>query len=574
MNLTSAPGSRRRLWLVAAPAVMLLLLIGPASAASTARVTQPARATAEDKNPERLYSTPSVAVDPKNHLNVVTSFMDARTRLCGIRVSRDGGTTWSNPNAKASPDAYPFCMDEQFDTMSNPVAFGRDGTLYQAFDGWATSDGGWAKGNVSVFLARSKDLGQTWQTTTVRDARGKVGVAGEGNGPMTSLAIDSHSGSADIVYVGFNTDYPGHRVDQINRLPYQPRMAVSTDGGNSFSEPINFAERAFTQASLRAEALAGIKPGSGPSTPPPAGSKAATPDQVGNFGGWGLATAIDAKGTVYAEWTSTTSNISSPPAAHYLSRSTDHGKTWTHTRITPLSYDIYQFVAGGLAWTPDGGSDGTLHAVYDFNPRTKVASYGEVFYVQSRDAGKTWSNPRSISGGGENSAQLLGQFYGNLSVAPNGRLDAVWWDSRNDPGIQGYDVYYSSSSDNGASWSQGTRVTAQTISRKFGIWGQGYDMTSPPAIASTNDYAMMAWDDTSLTDPALADNANLGGGLQDVVTAAVQYHPVAAGGSNNNGLRVALAVIAGVQAAGIILIFAAFVGRAPRRARESTVAVT
>ncbi|MFN2608902.1 MAG: hypothetical protein ABR511_13610 [Acidimicrobiales bacterium] len=566
--MKSLPISRLRLCLLAVPALMILMPVGTAAASSAPHVTQPTRVTAGDKDPERLYSTPDVAVDPHDPLHVVTSFMDARTRLCGIMVSRDGGATWSRPKATPSPGSYPFCMDEQFDTKSNPVAFGRNGTLYEAFNGWDTADGGWSKGNVSVFLGRSNDLGQTWTTSTVRDARGKVDLDREGNGPITSLRVDTHSANRDMVYVGFNTDYPGHRVDNINRLPYQPRLAVSTDGGRTFSEPVNVAEDAFSAASLRAEVLAGMKPATAPTTPPPPDSKAANPDQVGNFGGWGMAMAVDARGTVYAEWTSTSSNIPEIPAAHYLSRSTDHGKTWTHSRISPLSYAVYQFVAGGLAWTPDGGSQGTLHAVYDADPRPEVTSYGEVMYTRSTDGGKNWSTPTSISGGGDTSAQLFGQFYGTLSVAPNGRIDAAWWDQRNDPGIQGYDVYYSSSSDNGSTWSGATRATAQPISRKFGIWGNGYDMTSPPAISSTDDYVMLAWDDTSLTDAALADNSTLGGGLQDIFTAAVQYHPVAAGGSTNNGVRVALAVIAGLDAVALGLLAMAYVGRGRRSAGQ------
>jgi hypothetical protein len=543
---------------------MLLLVIGPAVGSTAPLVTQPVRVTADDDNPNRLYSTPDVAVDPGNPLNVVVSFMDARTRRCGIMVSRNGGQTWTRPEPNPSPDSYPFCMHEEFDTRSNPIAFGRDGTLYEAFDGWDTSDGGWSKGNVSVFLGKSTDLGQSWETSTVRDARGKTGDDLESNGPLAWLAIDTHTGSTDKVYVGWNTAFPGHRLDQINRTPYTPFIAASMDGGKTFSAPFNLSNDAFANPQFRAEALAGTTPttvGANPPPPPPPGSKAANPDQAGNFGGWGPSIAIDSKGTVYAVWTSTSSNLSpGPPAAHYVSKSTDNGKTWTHLRVSPISYAVYQFVTGAIAWTPDGGPEGTVHVVYDINPKPKVTSYGEVLYTQSRDGGKTWSDAKSLSG--DAAATLQGQFYGNMSVAPNGRLDVAWWDQRNDPGNQGFDVYYSSSSDNGASWSKSLRVTAKTVSRTTGIWGFNYDMTSPPAIGSTNDYAMLAWDDTSLTDPKLVDSTNVGGGLQDVVTAAVQYKAVGGAGASS-AQRAALAAIAGLLVAGAVLIVVARIRRAP-----------
>jgi hypothetical protein len=565
----------RRLLLAGAPAALLFVALPPASAVprlsglvtQSGVVTQPVRVTSDDKNPVRLYSAPDVAVDPANPLVMVTSFMDTRSGVCGIELSRDGGATWTR-RTKASPDAYPICMNIQFDSKSNPVAFGRDGTLYQAFDGWAPSDGGWQNGNVSLFLARSHDLGQTWKVTTVRKARGLTGMNTENNGPLNALAVDSHSGSRDIVYVGFQSQLTGQQADQNNSAPEQPTIAVSTDGGDTFSAPYSLAQGAFASEPLRKEELVGSTTTSSV-PPPPAGSLAAMPDQLGNFGGWGPQFAIDDHGTVYADWVAQWANISSPPTAHYLSRSTDHGKTWTHTRMTDLSYQVYLFVSGGLVWTPGGGSHGTLHAVYDDNPQPNVSSYGEVLYIKSTDGGVTWSKPRSLTAGGQNSAEYRGQFYGTLGVAPNGRLDLAWWDQRNDPGIQGYDVYYRSSFDHGDTWGPDVRVSAQTVSRRYGSWGNGFDMTSPPALTSTNDFAELAWDDTSLTDPTVPDNTTLGGGLQDIMTAAVQYHPVLVSGSNDNGFRVAVAAVIGLQVVAVALILLAVVGR--RRTPRSPV---
>ena len=94
-------------------------------------------------------------------------------------------------------------------------------------------------------------------------------------------------------------------------------------------------------------------------------------------------------------------------------------------------------------------------------------------------------------------------------------------------------------------------------------------MTSPPALTSTNDFAELAWDDTSLTDPTVPDNTTLGGGLQDIMTAAVQYHPVLVSGSNDNGFRVAVAAVIGLQVVAVALILLAVVGR--RRTPRSPV---
>jgi hypothetical protein len=526
-----------------------------ALAAGEPRVTAASNATRDDNNPARQYTTPFVAVDPDNPLRVVISFMEARSRRCSILVSNDGGSTWSRPEGSASPDSYPFCYQLQFASFSNPVAFGRSGTLYQGLNGWDTSDGGANSGNVSVILGRSDDLGDNWQSTLVHNARGKTGTDVESNGPMHSVVVDTKTGSRDRVYLGWSLVKSAQ--ESPNGYAYQPMLSYSTDGGVTFAPPVNLAESAFNDAAMRAEAIKSAAPSTGGSSsePPPPGSKAAQPDQAGNFGGWGPRITVDDKGTVYAAWESLTSNISpSPPPAQFVSKSTDQGRTWTHARVTPHSSSIATYIHGGIAWTPEGGKDGSVHVLYGNNDRPEIESLGDIFHVMSADGGRTWSEPRNLSDDDDPST-VFGQYYGNISAAPNGRLDVAWWDTRDDPGIYGNDVYYRSSEDGGKTWSPSVRVTDRTVSRKYGTWGFNFDMSSSPALASTNQFAFLAWDDTRLTDPNFADNNTVGGGVQDVFTAAVQYQAV--GGTTSNVARGAIAALGGLIAVGLILLVVA-----------------
>ena len=65
-----------------------------------------------------------------------------------------------------------------------------------------------------------------------------------------------------------------------------------------------------------------------------------------------------------------------------------------------------------------------------------------------------------------------------------------------DPGIQANDVYYAYSTDDGATWSKNIRITDQSVDRRFGLWGANFDQKSPPSVASANQFAAFAWDDT------------------------------------------------------------------------------
>ena len=78
------------------------------------------------------------------------------------------------------------------------------------------------------------------------------------------------------------------------------------------------------------------------------------------------------------------------------------------------------------------------------------------------------------------------------------------------------DVYHTFSTDNGVTWAKNDRITDQSIDRRIGVFGSGYDVSSPPGIASTNAYTIIGWDDTRNTDPTVGLNLEKGAGLQDI----------------------------------------------------------
>ena len=269
--------------------------------------------------------------------------------------SLDGGASWTMLEASPALASYPFCSQSQGGVIQTPMAFGRNGTLYMASGGWDDQDGARASG--AIVLSRSTNLGDTWDSTLVYNARGKTGDAAENVRPAQGLVVDTKHGSDDIVAVSFNLTKPNAAGAQ--------RRADPTDAGGvprrraDFGAPADLSAGQFDAAPVRQQALTSrttvtLAPGATTTstTAPAAGSRAAQPDQAANFGGSNARLAIDGKGTIYALWQSAASNITpAPPAARFLSKSTDGGKTWLTTQTMPFAYEN---AAAALRREPQG----------------------------------------------------------------------------------------------------------------------------------------------------------------------------------------------------------------------------
>ncbi len=80
----------------------------------------------------------------------------------------------------------------------------------------------------------------------------------------------------------------------------------------------------------------------------------------------------------------------------------------------------------------------------------------DVMFVRSTDGGLTFSAPHRINDDGLTNKW---HWFGTFSVAPNGRLDAVWYDSRNAANNTDSQLFYSYSTDAGVTWSSNVAVS-------------------------------------------------------------------------------------------------------------------
>lgn len=166
-------------------------------------------------------------------------------------------------------------------------------------------------------------------------------------------------------------------------------------------------------------------------------------------------------GEVYAAWWNFDRVV--------FNRSFDAGKTWekeitVRTRINRSNkYLLTDDVRGNITIDVDksiGPNHGTIY-ISGTDQNGQLGGAADSWVVSSKDFGNSWSAPILISDGPKGAYKYY--FQPRISVAPNGRIDAIWYDTRNWTGTDinkvDYDIYYSYSLDGAKSFSKNYRVT-------------------------------------------------------------------------------------------------------------------
>ena len=82
----------------------------------------------------------------------------------------------------------------------------------------------------------------------------------------------------------------------------------------------------------------------------------------------------------------------------------------------------------------------------------------DVMFVRSTDGGVTFSAPVRVNDDPANPNKW--HWFGTLSVAPNGRIDSVWLDTRNAANNTDSQLFYSFSMDGGVTWAPNVAVSS------------------------------------------------------------------------------------------------------------------
>jgi hypothetical protein len=113
----------------------------------------------------------------------------------------------------------------------------------------------------------------------------------------------------------------------------------------------------------------------------------------------------------------------------------------------------------GQAWVAvDRSTNSTRGNVYALCSTGGTTNQCDVMFARSVNRGATWSAPLRINTDPGTNAF---HWFGAIAVAPNGRIDVCWYDTRGSTNINVSQLYYSSSMDGGLTWSPNRAVSPQ-----------------------------------------------------------------------------------------------------------------
>ncbi len=431
--------------------------------------------------PVRAHSSPRIARNPQNGELVIVE-ADVRGNLkCNVNISVDDGRSWF-PGGDLMTRADPLCAPgAEYGPLASP-AFTSDGVLHIAYSAGPDLGQGRDMTPRSLYLARSTDSGRTFTNTLVFDAPEGNPDKGLNKGP--TLAVDPSN--SDRIYVGWRQG-----VFRNSKEKLKSNIAASSDGGKTFGAPVDLTD--------------------------PRGGDYPT-------------ISVDGQGVVHAAyWTreyppgDNPNGQNGPVRPVQYVRSTDNGATFTPGRD----------IDAGNQQAPRPGvivADPNSAAIYlgwhanqqEMNTGDAFTGDFEVLLRASLDGGQTWGE-RKVLNDDKGAATPASQFHPNIAIAPNGRIDVAWYDGRLSPappppagedetGFQ--DVFYTSSTDQGATFTPNIRITDRSIDRAIGVYSNNIDSKTNVGITSTDDEVHFAWQDTR--------NADRESQPEDIYTAAIR----------------------------------------------------
>ncbi len=380
----------------------------------------------------------------------------------GVSYSTDAGTSWSN--TQLPYPANPITGANFLDAFDPAVCIDDSGHVFVAH---IATDNNWGVGPVSgLYVHKSTDGGITWPSYTQVSADGPPTT-----NPDTAyrfndrdqIVADKYSSSPyyNNVYVTWIKDRGWNMAQPMSDIYF----SYSSDGGNSYS------------AAKRVNSW------------------------VNSMGNMPVAD-VAKNGNVYLVWVDYNVQTGGQGTL-FFDKSTDGGVSWGPDKAI-MTYDLppINLNAGSdarakgaavIRTMPSNPSE--LYIVYAADPDNTGPDEGDIFLVKSTDGGTNWGTPLRVNDDATNNDQVMPW----MDIKPNGIIDIVWYDRRNDGADMQWDVYFTSSTDGGSSFATNTQINAASFFSP-NPWKVADDwMGEYPALVTDNNTAYLAYT-TSVPD--------------------------------------------------------------------------
>lgn len=439
------------LWLVVA-GIVAVVFAGSYGEEPTVQLVgrdAPVNLSARSNDDVSAHNSPTLARNPVRRENLAASSrIDTPFFSCALHVSSDAGATWTQT-------AIPAPKGEEAKCFAPDVAFSADGTLYYSF---VTLKG---TGNVpnALWLTKSDDGGRTLSDPV--KLQGKLTF-------QVRLAPDPRDPERI-----FMTWLQGNAVGPLKFLSPGNRLVASRsdDAGETWTEPAALSN--------------------------PDRGRVITPVPT-----------VGRDGTLYVLYTDVGDDKLDYEGVHrglggpaydgtftlVMARSADGEKGWSESVVDDAVSPTARFVVF-LAPAPSVAvdDDGRLYASY----HDDRLGDSDVWVWSLEPGASTWSDPVRVNDTARKDGTA--QYLPKIAVAPDGRLDVVYYDRRDDPdeNVMNH-VSLQSSFDGGQTFMPAVRLSSQGFDSRIGFGAkEGLpDLGSRLGLVSDDRAAMGVWTDT------------------------------------------------------------------------------
>jgi hypothetical protein len=389
---------------------------------------------------------PHIAVSPVDSNVVVAGGNDYNTPLgdswCGAYWSDDGGRNWTTGFIPGYPGG-PTSVLTGYEGAGDPVlAFDSNGNCYYSGIAFKRPTGPLRSigRSSAIFVAKSEDGGKTWPQITIPFQ----GITRASFHDKEWIAVDPETGYVYIVWALFSL-----------YAASQMLFSRSTDQGQTWSRPYVITDIYATEFSVQ-----------------------------------GAAITVDADGIIHIIW------IDFENEQMRYTYSTDKGGSFADpkdvTSVRPIPREGLPNTNYRTPTLPalavdrsDGPFRGRLYATWNDYRNGDADSY-----LVYSDDGNTWSEAIRVNDDPEGNG--ADQFFSTVAVSPQGAVQLIFYDRREDPDNTLLSVYYAISLDGGDTY-YNMNITDTSFN---GDHSRGPFMGDYIGIASTEDVAHAIWADT------------------------------------------------------------------------------